>query len=440
MSGIALGRTATASLGDRYIPVLALGLLGYAALGKGFAYLGLPPLFIGEILLGFGLLALWQAGTLPAVFTALPNLLLAAMAAWVAARTLPFLGRHGVDALRDSVIILYGAFGVIVCGLILERPERLNRIFRLFAGFAAWYGPGGWTLYYLGKVARNIGVGWPGSGMPLIAIRPGEVAVHVAGSAVFALLFFGRTGLLRSALLLMSIAMVSAQSRGGMLAILLPLGVACLVSGRLAGMLRMGAIGAALLAGAYMAQIEVSLPPDNRVISAEQLLMNAASIVGAPGEGDLDGTKLWRLRWWEAIRNYTLHGPLFWTGQGFGMNLAEEDGFVVGLEHGGAVVRSPHNASMTILARAGVPGLALWALLLAAWLGMMAMNILEARLAGEPRWADWFLFLACYLAAAVIDASFDVALEGPMLGIWFWTIFGIGVGSSMVFRARGRAA
>lgn len=219
-----------------------------------------------------------------------------------------------------------------------------------------------------------------------------------------------------------------------------PLGIAFLVSGRMAGMLRMGAMGLVLLVGAYAAQVEVTLQPDNRVISAEQLIMNAASIVGAPGEGDLDGTKLWRLRWWEAIRNYTLHGPLFWTGQGFGVNLAEADGFVVGLEHGGAVVRSPHNASMTILARAGVPGLVLWAVLLAAWLWMMAMNLLEARLAGEERWAHWFLFLACYLAAAVIDASFDVALEGPMLGIWFWVIFGIGVGSSMAYRARPRSA
>lgn len=437
MSGIALSRTATTSLGDRYILALALGLLGYAALGKGFAYLGIPPLFIGEILLGFGLLALWNAGTLLNVFTALPNLVLTVLASWVMLRTLPYIGSHGVDALRDSVIILYGVFGIIVCGLIIERPERLNQLFRMFSSFAAWYGPFGWTLYYLSKVARNIGVGWPGSGMPLISIRPGEVAVHVAGSAVFALLFFGRMSFLRTALLLMSIAMVSAQSRGGMLAIVLPLAVACIVSGRLAGMLRMGTIGAVLLVGAYVAQIEVTLQPDNRVISAEQLIMNAASIVGAPGEGDLDGTKLWRLRWWEAIRNYTLHGPLFWTGQGFGVNLAESDGFVVGLEHGGAVVRSPHNASMTILARAGVPGLVLWALLLASWLGMMAMNILEARLAGEERWANWFLFLACYFSAAVIDASFDVALEGPMLGIWFWVIFGTGVGSSMVYRAKG---
>ena len=36
----------------------------------------------------------------------------------------------------------------------------------------------------------------------------------------------------------------------------------------------------------------------------------------------------------------------------------------------------------------------------------------------------------------MIDASFDVALEGPMLGIWFWSLFGLGIASTMVYRAR----
>jgi hypothetical protein len=35
----------------------------------------------------------------------------------------------------------------------------------------------------------------------------------------------------------------------------------------------------------------------------------------------------------------------------------------------------------------------------------------------------------------LINASFDVALEGPMLGIWFWCIIGLGIGSSMLYGA-----
>ncbi len=42
--------------------LLAVVLLGYALAGKGFAYVGLPPLFIGEITLGCGLVAFATAG------------------------------------------------------------------------------------------------------------------------------------------------------------------------------------------------------------------------------------------------------------------------------------------------------------------------------------------------------------------------------------------
>ncbi|PZW38683.1 O-antigen ligase-like membrane protein [Humitalea rosea] len=439
MTVAAVGQVRRATLGDHYIRMLAFGLLGYAVLGKGFAYVGVAPLFVGEVLFGLGLLVLLSSGCLLATFTSAPNLLLGITCCWVLARTAPYVGTYGVDALRDSVVIIYGVFAMIMCGLLIEQPRRINDLYRLVAVFTTYYGPWAWTLYFFSKVTRNYGPYWPGSGLPMVLIRPGEVAVHVAASTVFALLFLPKFGLVRMALIVMSIAAVSAQSRGGMLSIALPVAVAAFVAGTFRQIIRMAAIALSFLAIAYALQIEVSMDPDNRVVSAEQLVLNVASLFGgAAGEGDLDGTKLWRLRWWEAIQGYTIHGPLFWSGHGFGMNLAEEDGFVVGLEHGGPVVRSPHNASMTILARAGVPGLVLWLLLLASWYWMMLSNILLARRQLDPGWANWFLFLGCYLGSILIDASFDVALEGPMLGIWFWAIFGVGTGSAMVFRARGR--
>ena len=64
------------------------------------------------------------------------------------------------------------------------------------------------------------------------------------------------------------------------------------------------------------------------------------------------------------IINDTFHGPNFWTGRGFGLNLADEDGFAGNDLRGTAPLRSPHNAHMTLLARAGVPGFFLWLLLL----------------------------------------------------------------------------
>lgn len=61
--------------------------------------------------------------------------------------------------------------------------------------------------------------------------------------------------------------------------------------------------------------------------------------------------------------------------------------------------------------------------------------MLMAQSRGDRQWYNLFLWIGCYLLAIVIDATFDVALEGPMLGIWFWCLFGFGIGTTMVYRA-----
>ena len=91
---------------------------------------------------------------------------------------------------------------------------------------------------------------------------------------------------------------------------------------------------------------------------------------------------------------------------------------------------------MTLLARAGVPGLVLWSLVLISWATMMLRAMLVARTRGDKQWADFFLFVFCYAASILINAFFDVTLEGPMQGIWFWCLFGFGIGSVMVYRAQ----
>ena len=47
------------------------------------------------------------------------------------------------------------------------------------------------------------------------------------------------------------------------------------------------------------------------------------------------------------------------------------------------------------------------------------------------------LFVTCYAMSIMINATFDVTLEGPMQGIWFWCLFGFGIGSVMIYRAQG---
>jgi hypothetical protein len=194
--------------------------------------------------------------------------------------------------------------------------------------------------------------------------------------------------------------------------------------------------GGLLLAVTYAIGFEIPDPdkPEGRTIGTAQILANFESILGTSDAANLDGTKAWRLSWWQSIANYTFNGPYFWTGKGYGIALAEADG-VFDNEKGKPPTRSPHSIHMTVLARSGVPGLALWVLAQVAWFTALMNAYIVARRRGDTQWANLFLWVACYGLAILIDASFDVALEGPMVGIWFWSLFGFGIASTMVYRA-----
>jgi hypothetical protein len=429
-SGVAVSRWT-----DHYVNILAVALLGYAIFGKTFAYLGLPPLFIGEITLLLGLLALLQSGCLFASLASFPSIILGIAMGWVLLRTLPYLGTYGFDAARDSVVIMYGVFAFIVVGLLLEKPLRVFATLRLYSKFAAIFVPAAPLSFILS--------GYFGLVPPtLFLIRPGEAAVHLAGVSVFAMVGFRRMGAWSIIAVVLTAAMVSSISRGGALAFIVPTIVAALLTGRVRLVGKIATACLMLLAVAYVveeAAFDGSADLGRRSVSAHQLVANATSIFVDSGEPE-ESTKEWRLRWWSIIFADTLHGPHFWTGRGFGLNLADADGFADGINVDGPPLRSPHNAHMTNLARAGVPGLVLWVLVLLTWFGTIVTSYIEARMRGQPAWAALFMFVGCYQLAMIINASFDVALEGPMLGIWFWCLYGFGIGSAMVYRVAGTPA
>src|SRR5689334_18576242 len=129
---------------DLYPLVLALLLAGYAIFSKAFAYLGLGPLYVGEIVFALGIIAFLRSGCALATLTTVPNLLLGLLLSWGVIRTLPYLGQFGFDALRDSVIVTYGGFAFIVTALLLEKPERLAlviRFLRVLASVVVVVGP-----------------------------------------------------------------------------------------------------------------------------------------------------------------------------------------------------------------------------------------------------------------------------------------------------------
>jgi hypothetical protein len=420
-------------LNDRYLCLLMVMFAGYALLGKGFAYVGYPPALIGEVALLVGLIVAVRTGCLGALFASTSSVLLAALIGLVTLRLLPELGTWGLDTIRDAVIVLYGLYAFIAAALVLERPDRLGRIVGAYGRFALVYGVVGGLLPHITHNLKDYLPAWPTSDVPIIWVRPGEAALHIAGAAVFALVGLRKVSPAWVAVLCVSVLLVSTPSRGAMLSCLVPIALAAVLSGNVRRLLPIAGIGTAVLALLLVSGLEITMP-SGRNIGARQVLANLESIAGSSGTANLDGTKLWRLRWWEAIVDYTVHGPYFWTGKGFGVGLAEADGFVVGLELGGPILRSPHNAHITMLARTGVPGLALWSLTLAAWLALVFHAALVARRRGDISWTALFTWIGCYGLAVIIDASFDVALEGPMVGICFWMLFGLGIAAMLVYR------
>ena len=144
----------------RWLTFLCVILAGYALLGKGWAYLGVPPLFIGEMALLSGLVWFVLYGRLkmdlPAIW------LLLGLAGWGAVCTLPYLEEYGIKALRDAAIWGYGAFAIIVVSYLLNEPRRLPLLLRRFRDFSIvfiWLMPVIWLVALFLRIACQIGLG-----------------------------------------------------------------------------------------------------------------------------------------------------------------------------------------------------------------------------------------------------------------------------------------
>lgn len=419
----------SSSFNVRYCRALVLVLVGYAVIGKSFAYVGIPPLYVGEMAVAGGLVALARSGCWLAVLATPASRMLVVLMGWVLIRTVPYVGTYGMDAPRDSVLAVYGLFALIVVALLLEDPGRFVRAVNAYGRFARVYAALGGIVFGLSSALLKI----PGTEIQIPNVRAGEAASHLAGIAVFVMLGLGRFSRLWIAVLMASMVVVTS-SRGAMLTCLVPVVVAAIAGRRLRQFMPIVLVFLAAAIVATIFDLSIQLPGNERATGPKQLIEGLKSVVGASETSNFEATKEFRLRWWATIQDYTLRGPYFWTGKGFGVNIALEDGYKQWVT-ADSVLRSPHNVNMTYLARSGVPGLVLWLATLATWFAMLFHSLLWARRRGEEHWARIFVWIACYGLGMFVDACFDVALEGPMLGIWFWCIFGFGIGASMIFRS-----
>ena len=417
-----------------WLQALCLLLLGYALLGRGWAYIGIPPLFLGEATLLAGMVVLLAVPGLRRVFGNGHALGLIAFMVWGAFCTIPYVPKYGADALRDAVIWGYATFALLVFVFLTHDASWLPTLIRYYQRFACLFLIAMPPIWALTQLAPEVIPFVPGTRIPLIHAKAGDVQVHLAGILVLWVAGWGRASGWWLLLLVINVLTIGVFNRGGMLSFLCVLLICLALRPQTRLLWRLALIVTLVIALMAATDMRVSVPGKSREVSFSQILANFESIGGSSSRSNLDGTKEWRLLWWGDIVDYTVWGPHFWTGKGFGINLADDDGFQVRGDEGR--LRSPHNGHLTVLARSGVPGLALWILVQASWASSILLHYFRARRASKGRWAGLFLLLLGYWVAFMANASFDVFIEGPMGGIWFWTIYGIGLAAMWCVRYR----
>ncbi|MEM9914058.1 MAG: O-antigen ligase family protein [Planctomycetota bacterium] len=426
----------TQRLTARWFALLAVLMAGLAIGGRGFAYIGLPPLFISEIMLALGAMTFLIQPRWRETLSQPLSLMILLMLAWGVMRTLPYLGQWKLDAIRDFMLLGYMATALMVAAVVMSQPQLLPWLlgkYQLFAKVFLCVMPPLWLIDQ--AISDDAMPTWPWADhVGIITLKPGDMPVHLGGIAALSIvgLFRGKS-IVWTLLLCVLLGVAGAVSRGGLMAFSLAFGMAFLMRPRSAWATRLAIIMTVVVTLAAVSDVSVQVPGRSREFSAQQLLLNVVTIFDdGEAAGDLDDTKTWRLEWWETIYDYTIFGEYFWTGKGFGVNLASDDGFQVFLVS--ESLRSPHNGHLNVLARTGVPGFVLWCSILAVWCWTMLSAYLQARQRGDSNWAMFFVLLVAYWTALTFNAAVDVYFEGPMGGVWFWAATGLGFSAAWVYR------
>jgi hypothetical protein len=331
-----------------------------------------------------------------------------------------------MDSLRDAVLWGYALFALAIPVALgsEDRTESMLAVFhRAIPFFLLW-------VPLIGLVLAGVNFpNGPGSEVGIVWFKGGDMGVHLGGIAAFLALGLYSAhpgwrlpmGLLWT-MWLSAVLVAGGLNRGGLVAA----GISMLVAFAFRPSARFfqfaGIVGLIVLLAAIV-NLRIDIGDSGKQISVADMTQRITSVFGDEDE-NLEGTRTFRLEWWGDIVDYTFGGPYFWGGKGFGINLATADGFQFEEEE---THRAPHNSHMTVLARMGVPGLALWLALQAGFALSLIFTMRRAHAAGLTRWASIDAWLLIYWLAICINAAFDPYLEGPQGGIWYWSIIGIGL-------------
>ncbi|MGE3795546.1 MAG: O-antigen ligase family protein [Dehalococcoidia bacterium] len=424
-------------------------LAGYLLFDKAFAYLHIPgtPLYIGEVVLGIGVLAvLCATGYLRIPVRDEPILaLLAVFLLWGLVRAVPGVFEYGLDAVRDSALWYYGMFALLAVAALARRPGLRDRLVAGLARLTPWlllWLPVGMLLIPLEGDAPVLIV--PDSTISVLEHKPEDAAIAaLVAIGCLWLLPAGRSVKARVAWALLAflvLALAATQNRGGLLGVVAGMAVG-LVFCRNRVRLSAKALAAITVVLTLAALLPLDVPyagTRGRAFSVDQLGANVMSLGGEDTTGHRDATAEDRKVLWTRILQKQETDGLLLVGSGFGPNLASQ---VNEYDAPGEFkVRSPHNSHLDVLARMGVVGLCLWIALWLAWYRRLVVGC--RRLEGQGHHLRRRVTVLCLMVATAILVStfFDPQLEGAQMAALLWTVFGVGVAVTSVRDWSGNAA
>ena len=322
-----------------------------------------------------------------------------------------------MDTIRDSFILNYIYFVFILLLFQANIEEVLKSIFKIYKYYPA-------VLFSLYMISLNDFIGNISifGDVHLLFFKFGDISVHLFVAFILQITNLNRYkkpfDLINYLFIFILFSVASSYSRSGMLSFIIAFFVFYYflndktVKSQLRNFVKYVPI-VFVISLLFLSKFKVADNFQGRTVGVEQVALNFTSIFSTSEEGGLNDNKIWRLLWWGQIIDYTFNGPFFVAGKGLGISLADDDQILtIDLE---GDLRSPHNFSLSVLARYGVFIFTIWLY----WIFLQLKRIKTINLSKLQ------LVIICIQIAFLFNANFDVFLEGPMGALPFWVFVGI---------------
>jgi len=322
-----------------------------------------------------------------------------------------------IDTVRDSFILNYIYFVFILLLFQESISELIQSVFKIYKYYPL-------VLFSLYMISLNDFIGGISifGDVHLLFFKFGDIGVHLFVAFILQLTNLNRYkkpfDLINYLIIFILFSVASSYSRSGMLSFIIAFFVFYYflndktVKNQLRNFVKFVPI-VFVISLLFLSKFKVADNFQGRTVGVEQVALNFTSIFSTSEEGGLNDNKIWRLLWWGQIIDYTFNGPFFIAGKGLGISLADDDQILTTDLEGD--LRSPHNFSLSVLARYGVFIFFIW----------LYWNIIQLKRIKTLNISKLQLVIICIQIAFLFNANFDVFLEGPMGAFPFWVFVGI---------------